>query len=94
MGEKKKKKASLGRETRQHVSFLCRFFKKVLESQAAQTHFTREGCNVMNDFPVTWDLVMRTGLWDRQGANIASRYKEMYGLGTLYEKYITEICER
>ena len=22
---------------------------------------------------------MRTGLWDRQGANIASRYKEMYG---------------
>ena len=21
---------------------------------------------------------MRTGLWDRQGANIASRYKEMY----------------
>ena len=23
---------------------------------------------------------MRTGLWDRQGANIASRYKEMYGL--------------
>ena len=27
-----------------------------------------------------WDLVMRTGLWDRQGAHIASRYKEMYGL--------------
>ena len=23
---------------------------------------------------------MRTGLWDRQGANIASRYKEMYGV--------------
>ena len=23
---------------------------------------------------------MRTGLWDRHGANIASRYKEMYGL--------------
>ena len=22
---------------------------------------------------------MRIGLWDRQGANIASRYKEMYG---------------
>ena len=34
----------------------------------------------MNDFPVMWDLVIRTGLWDRQGANIASRYKEMYGL--------------
>ena len=34
----------------------------------------------VNDFPVTGDLVMRTGLWDRQGANIASRYKEMYGV--------------
>ena len=33
----------------------------------------------MNDFPVITHLVMRTGLWDRQGANIASRYKEMYG---------------
>ena len=36
--------------------------------------------NSMNDFPVMWDLFMRTGLWDRQGANIASRYKEMYVL--------------
>ena len=35
---------------------------------------------LMNDFPVIGDLVMRTGLWDRQGANIASRYKEMYGV--------------
>ena len=34
----------------------------------------------MNDFPVKWDIVMSTGLWDRQGANIESRYKEMYGL--------------
>ena len=34
----------------------------------------------MNDFPVVWDLVMRTGLWDSQGANIASRYKDIYGL--------------
>ena len=34
----------------------------------------------MNDFPVMRDLVMRTELWDRHGANIASRYKEMYGL--------------
>ena len=32
----------------------------------------------MNGFPVIGDLVMRTALWDRQGANIASRYKEMY----------------
>ena len=36
--------------------------------------------NNINDFPVIGDLVMRTGLWDRQGANIASRYKEMYGV--------------
>ena len=34
-----------------------------------------------NDFSVMGDLVMRTGLWDRQGANISSRYKEMYGVG-------------
>ena len=34
----------------------------------------------MNDFPVIGDLVMRTGFWDRQGANIATRYKEMYGV--------------
>ena len=34
----------------------------------------------MNDFPVMWDLVKRTGIWDHQGANIASRCKEMYGL--------------
>ena len=38
------------------------------------------GGYLMNDFPVMWDLVMRKGLWDRQGANIASRYKGMYGL--------------
>ena len=29
----------------------------------------------MNDFPVIGDLVLRTGLWDRQRANIASCYK-------------------
>ena len=27
-----------------------------------------------------WDLAMRTGLWDRHVANIASGYKEMYDL--------------
>ena len=37
-------------------------------------------CLINEWFPVIWDLVMRTELWDRQGANIASRYKEMYGL--------------
>ena len=35
---------------------------------------------IMNDFPVIGDLVMRTGLWDRQGANIGNRYKEMFGV--------------
>ena len=35
---------------------------------------------LMNDFPVIGDLVMRTGLWDRQGANIGNRYKDMYGV--------------
>lgn len=30
---------------------------------------------------------MRTGLWDRQGANIASRYKEMYGV-ELFLRYV------
>ena len=34
----------------------------------------------MNDFPVIGHLVMRTGLWDRQGANIASRFKGLYGV--------------
>ena len=34
----------------------------------------------MNDFPLIGDSVMRTGLWDRQGANIASCYKEMYSV--------------
>ena len=38
----------------------------------------------MNDFPVIGDLVMRTGLWDRQGANIANRCKEMYGKDTTF----------
>ena len=44
------------------------------------SHMLVYSCQQMNDFPVIGDLVMRTGLWDRQGANIASRYKEMYGV--------------
>ena len=35
---------------------------------------------LMNDFPVIGDLVLRTGLWDHQGANIASYYKVLYGV--------------
>ena len=29
---------------------------------------------------------MRTGFWDRQGADIASRYKEMYGVELFLRK--------
>ena len=33
----------------------------------------------MNDLPVIGYCAMHKELWDRQGANIASRWKEMYG---------------
>ena len=33
---------------------------------------------LMNELPVIGSCVMREGFWDRQGANIASRYKKMY----------------
>ena len=33
----------------------------------------------MNDLPVIGYRAMRKELWDRQGANIASRWKEMRG---------------
>ena len=33
----------------------------------------------MNDLPVIGNRALRKELWDRQGANIASRWKEMYG---------------
>ena len=33
----------------------------------------------MNDLPVIVYCAMHKELWDRQGANIASRWKEMYG---------------
>ena len=36
--------------------------------------------SAMNDFPVIGDPVMCTGFWDQQGANIASRLKELYSL--------------
>ena len=34
--------------------------------------------NQMNDLPVIGSVVMSKGLWDRQGANIASCQKKMY----------------
>ena len=33
----------------------------------------------MNDLPVIGYRAMHKELWDRQGANIASAWKEMYG---------------
>ena len=33
----------------------------------------------MNDLPVIGYRAMRKEVWDRQGANIASRWKETYG---------------
>ena len=34
----------------------------------------------MNELPVIGYCVIRKGFWDRQGANIASRLKEIYGV--------------
>ena len=48
-----------------------------LDTGSGRNFISREA---MNDFPVIGDLVMRTGLWDRQGANIGNGYKEMYGV--------------
>ena len=33
----------------------------------------------MNELPVIGSLCLRTDLWDRHGANIATHWKEMYG---------------
>ena len=33
----------------------------------------------MNGLPVIGSLCLRKDFWDRHGANIATRYKEMYG---------------
>ena len=57
--------------------------RKFLNSTDSKIHewqVMNEKMNRMYDFPVIGDLVMCTELWDRQGANIASRYKEMYGV--------------
>ena len=53
---------------------------RVHRRQSSLCNMSQLSFGGMNDFPVIGDLVMRTGLWDRQGANIASRYKEMYGV--------------
>ena len=59
------------------VRFLSTFVQFCDETSVAKKNLYPQS---MNDFPIIGDLVMRTGLWDRQGANIASRYKEMYGV--------------
>ena len=51
----------------------------LVSSQAAQARVTRERV-IMTDLPVIRSYVIRKGFWDRQGANIASRSKEMYGV--------------
>ena len=35
--------------------------------------------SLMNELPVIGYQCLRKELWDRQGANIASRWKELYG---------------
>ena len=55
-------------------SFHRELKKGWMNEEGEETNSLRD---VMNDFPVIRDLVMRTGIWDRQGANIPSRYKEM-----------------
>ena len=68
----------------QYVCLKMTTFSFVLASRPRQNDQKRSSnakrVVSMNDFPVIGHLVMRTGLWDRQGANIASRYKEMYGV--------------
>ena len=64
------------------MRFMFYFKKKFsfISSHSRSRNQTFKPFSPMNDFPVIGHLVMRTGLWDRQGANIASRYKEMYGV--------------
>lgn len=45
-----------------------------MNEEGEETNSLRD---VTNDFPVMGDLVMRTGIWDRQRTIITSRYKEM-----------------
>ena len=40
----------------------------------------------MNGLPVIGSLCLRKDFWDRHGANIATRYKEMYGGERLFQR--------
>ena len=55
-------------------SFHREFKKGWMNEEGEETNSLRD---VTNDFPVMGDLVMRTGIWDRQRTIITSRYKEM-----------------
>ena len=65
---------------RQEIFWLKLMIKSWKINISFQASRETEFKEIMNDFPVIGDLVMRTGLWDRQGANIRNRYKEMYGV--------------
>ena len=65
---------------------ICIQWKLSLFSSPVSTVSARNAWPTMNDFPV-----MRKGLWDRQGANIASRCKEMYDV-ELAASLDTECC--
>ena len=47
----------------------------------------------MNELPGIGSPFIRKGFWDRQGANIASRYKKMYG-GNLFRRPKNDLRER
>ena len=47
---------------------------RVHRRQSSLCNMSQLSFGGMNDFPVIGDLVMRTGLWDRQGANIALKW--------------------
>ena len=49
--------------------------------------------NRMNELSVIGSPFMRRGFWDRQGANIASRNKKMYG-GNLFRRPKNDFRER
>ena len=47
----------------------------------------------MNDFPVIGDLVMRTGLWDRQGAIHRNVWRGAVSLLKAEVTYVDALCE-
>ena len=54
------------------LSFAQNFVPKLFGEHNAKLH--------NEELPVIGSCVMRKGFWDRQGANIASRWKKMYSV--------------